>query len=57
MQGIGSRVTLEISQSSGPRDILQIRSGREKEVVHWEEGVLHVAKLRENCQAIVDCIL
>lgn len=51
-----SRVTLEISQASRSRDSLQIRSGREQGTF-CQEGVIHVAELRESSQALVDCNL
>ena len=52
MQGTVSRVTLEISQAWGPRDILQIRSGREQETStgrrEGSEGVLQVVLSSES---------
>lgn len=54
LPGAMSRVILEISQPSGPRDICQIRAGREK-VVLTGEGVLHDADLGKDWQAMADC--
>lgn len=45
LQGPLSKVILEINQSSGPGDILQIRLGREQEAPAggWEVGgILHI---------------
>lgn len=58
LQGTVSRVILEISQASGPEDNLQIRSVREQGTFFWVVGhsgtVLHVAKLRESFQVMID---
>lgn len=55
--GAISRVILEINQASGPRDTLQISSGREQGLfrgVVVRGGVLHIG---ESCHAMVDCSL
>ena len=38
MSSLQSQVTLKISQASDSRDILQIRPGREEEVLHQGKG-------------------
>lgn len=51
----GKSVCQELYQgSSRPRDIFQIRAGREQ-VVLTGEGVLHVAELGKDWQAMADC--
>lgn len=53
--GIVSRVTQEISQASGSRDIFKLRLDREQ--VAPVSGLLHVAELKKSCQVMVDCSL
>lgn len=48
------RVTLEISQASGPSNTLKIMSDGEQKAFSGE-GVLHVVELGESCQTTVDC--
>lgn len=57
------RVILEITKESGPKDICQVRLGREQEDFAdravWQGGVegggsLHIFKVRESWQAVAD---